>query len=204
MNASPRRPSDWKTPGRTFWPSPPSRWLTGSRGVVQQPAGAVEQGDPTADGCGEHLPQPSGHPAPCRCGVGRATDEWQVSRLMLFVSRNEEAYRSCRLGWELAADHEAVGVTSRPHLASSLFKMLSSGEPYPPQSPAVVLFGELEERIRHISDPAAPSRRRLLWEPRTGTSGVALGTYVGALRRIGGDEPGGRAGLPDLDRREGR
>ena len=107
-----------------------------------------------------------------------------LSRLMLFVPLHEEAYRSYRLGRELGADREAVGVTSRPQLASALFKMLGSGEPYPPQSAAVVPFGELEERIRHISDPAASPRPRVRWDLGLGQAAMRSGltlVFFGAL-----------------------
>ena len=107
-----------------------------------------------------------------------------LSRLMLFVPLHEEAYRSYRLGRELGADREAVGVTSRPQLASALLKLLGSGEPHPPQNSAVVAFGDLEERIRHISDPAAPSRRRLPWDLGLGQAAMRSGltlAFFGAL-----------------------
>lgn len=101
-----------------------------------------------------------------------------LSRLMLFVPLHEEAYRSYRLGRELGADREAVGVTSRPQLASALLKLLGSSEPHPPRSSAVVAFGDLEERIRHISDAAAPSQPRLPWDLGLGQAAMRSGVTL--------------------------
>ena len=62
------------------------------------------------------------------------------------------------------------------------------------------------ERLSPISTKNTVPAAGLGQRPRSlkaETSGYAAGIDAGALRRIGHHEPGGRAGMPDLDRHEG-
>ena len=63
-------------PAPTSWPSPAPRWpiaLSLPKGVVQQPAGAPEQGDTPAYQRGRNLPKPACGTPPGRSGAGRTT-----------------------------------------------------------------------------------------------------------------------------------